>query len=189
MANRAAVEAVDTLLQSLNGSTLPFGGVLFLGFGDFRQVAPGVKNQYKTGVLDSSIISDHLWPKFKVLRLHDPIRNARDPEFSAWVDSIGDNSNGIGSVDVTGSTECANLDDAKAWLFSQEILSKPEVCAQRAYLTPLNVNVDQFNNEVFQGLNVPSGIYFVIGSIDCCLRCTVLSGAAMTLRRENSLRI
>ena len=50
MANRAAVEAVDTLLQNLKDSNLPFRGVLFLGIGDFRLVAPVVKNQYKTGV-------------------------------------------------------------------------------------------------------------------------------------------
>ena len=55
MANRAAVEAVDILLRQLKDCQLPFGGILLLGIGDFRQVAPVVRGYNKAGVLDSSI--------------------------------------------------------------------------------------------------------------------------------------
>ena len=157
MANRAAIEAVDTLLQSLKGSALPFGGVLFLGVGDFRQVAPVVRNQYKTGVIDSSIRSSHLWPKFRILRLHAPIRNANDPAFSTWVDEVGEDSNGLGSVDATAQIQCSSIDAARSWLFPSEVLREPEVCAGRAYLTTLNADVDDFNTRVFESLSGRSG--------------------------------
>ena len=152
MANRAAVEAVDTLLQTLKSSAAPFGGIPFLGVGDFRQVAPVVKNQYKTGVLDSSIRSSLLWPKFQVFRLHAPIRNAVDPTFSTWVDSIGEDSNGLSTIDVNDLVKSKNIEETKNWLFPPEVLAKPEACAQRAYLTTLNVDVDDFNQRVFDGL-------------------------------------
>lgn len=38
MVNKAAVECVNSFLQQLEGNILPFGGKLFLGLGDFRQV-------------------------------------------------------------------------------------------------------------------------------------------------------
>lgn len=39
MANRAAVEAVDILLRQLKDCQLPFGDILLLSIGDFRQIA------------------------------------------------------------------------------------------------------------------------------------------------------
>ena len=43
------------------------------------------------------------------------------------------------------------------WLFPQEVLAKPEICEQRAYLTTLNVDVDEFNQRVFDALDRPQG--------------------------------
>ena len=159
MANRAAVEAVDALLRDLKGSELPFGGIKFLGVGDFRQVAPVVKGQNRTGVLESSIKSSHLWSHFKVLKLSAPVRNATDPEFSAWVDSIGEDSNGLGTIDVTDQAQSTSPGDAKAWLFPPDVVSKPEICAQRSYLTTLNKDVDDFNSRVLDSLENPSGMF------------------------------
>ena len=157
MANCASVEAVDTLLQNLKGSSLPFGGAVFLGLGNFQQVAPVIKNQYKTTVLDSSIQSSYLCRHFNILRLHSSIQNACDPDFSVWVDSIGEDSNQLGTFDVTSQAEILSIDSAKQWLFLKEDLSKLEVCAQHAYLTPLNVDVDEFNATVFDTLDAPLG--------------------------------
>lgn len=158
MANRAAVEAVDALLRDLKRSELPFGGIKFLGVGGFRQVAPVIKGQNRTAVLESSIKSSHLWSHFKVSNLSAPVRNAADSEFSAWVDSIGEDSIGLGTIDVTSQAQATSLDDAKAWLFPPDIVSNPEICAQRSYLTTLNKDVDDFNSRVLDSLENPSGM-------------------------------
>jgi len=90
MANRAALECADQLLRDLTGIDAPFGNKTFLALGDFRQVAPVVKNGGKTEIIEASIRSSPLWKHFALIRLYTPIRNASDPTYAAWVDSIGD---------------------------------------------------------------------------------------------------
>jgi hypothetical protein len=60
MANKAAFEAVDSLLYSLTASPLPFGGKILIAVGDFRQVAPVVKGGGLSAAIDTSIYTSHL---------------------------------------------------------------------------------------------------------------------------------
>lgn len=80
MANKAAVECADMFMRLLMDQDKPFGGKVFLGLGDFRQVAPVVKGCGPTATYQASIRSSHLWPNFKILRLEIPVCNASDPE-------------------------------------------------------------------------------------------------------------
>ena len=82
MANKAAVECVDVLLQYLNHFDTPFGGQQVVALGDFRQVAPVVKGGGLTAAFNSSIKSYYLWPHFQILPLTIPIRNASDPKYA-----------------------------------------------------------------------------------------------------------
>ena len=94
MANKAAFEAVDSLLRSLTASPLPFGGKILIAVGDFRQVAPVVKGGGLSAAIDASVRTSHLWPTFQVHCLTQPMRNAQDPEFCEYADSIGENAEG-----------------------------------------------------------------------------------------------
>ena len=60
MANKAAFEAVDSLLYSLTASPLPFGGKILIAVGDFRQVAPVVKGRGLSAAIDASVRTSHL---------------------------------------------------------------------------------------------------------------------------------
>lgn len=57
MANKAAVECDDMFLQLLEDQDEPFGGKVFLGLGDFRQVPPVVKGSEPIAVYEASIRS------------------------------------------------------------------------------------------------------------------------------------
>jgi PIF1-like helicase len=70
--------------------SLPFGGKVFVGIGDFRQVAPVIKGGGFAETFNASVRSSYLWPSFTKLSLTAPVRNASDPEFSFWVDTIGE---------------------------------------------------------------------------------------------------
>jgi hypothetical protein len=83
MAKKAVVEVADQLLQDIMGNDIPFGGKLFIGLGDFRQVAPVVRGSSgPTATLNSSIRTSPLWNHFKVLRLTIPVRQAGDPVYA-----------------------------------------------------------------------------------------------------------
>ena len=47
-ANVAWFDCIDELCRSLKNVELPFGGIPFVGLGDFRQVAPVVKGTGST---------------------------------------------------------------------------------------------------------------------------------------------
>jgi hypothetical protein len=151
MANKAAIECVDQLLQVLMGTAAPFGGKLFLALGDFRQVAPVVRGSVgEAATFQSSVRSSYLWPKFRLLRLSAPIRTAADPEYSDWIDRIGEGYEHTVSLSVLQQVE--SLVEAQEFLFPPDILSNPNVAVRRSFLSPLNKLVDEFNDLILDQL-------------------------------------
>jgi len=162
MSNRAAVECTNALLQLLMGNTKPFGGKIVVGLGDFRQVAPVVRNGGPTASLDASVRSSLLWKKFQILRLYQPIRNAQDPVYSEWVDSIGEDFLNDSSIELPLIDRIHSYEEIADFLFPDSILYTPfEVC-QRSFLSPLNAYVDEFNLEMLEKIPFVSGKLFNI---------------------------
>jgi hypothetical protein len=145
MANKAAIECVDQLLQLLMENSLAFGGKVFLGLGDFRQVAPVVRGSLgDVAAFQSSVRSSYLWPEFRILRLTAPIRTASDPGYSEWIDRIGEGFEK--TVSLTMLDRVQSIDEAIAFLFPPEILTDPHAAVHRSFLSPLNKFVDEFND-------------------------------------------
>lgn len=90
MANRAVFAYVDEILWRCMDNNRPFGGKVMLLLGDFRQTCPVIRNGSRVQVVHASIHSAPLWNIFTIHRLTLPIRNARNPEFAHFVDTIGD---------------------------------------------------------------------------------------------------
>lgn len=152
MANIAAFEAVDALLRRLTGVDLPFGGKAVVAIGDFRQVAPVVKGGGPTACFMASILSSSLWKHFRIHQLTAPMRNASDPEFADFVDSVGENTSGNRINLRPFLHHCSNFDEMQCRLYPTSILSDPAACVRRAFLTPLNVDVDKFNMGILERL-------------------------------------
>ncbi|KIJ45444.1 hypothetical protein M422DRAFT_251221 [Sphaerobolus stellatus SS14] len=74
MANCAVLECVDILLRNICQRDEPFGG-------KFLPVRV---------IFGKHVLSSFLWESFQIRRLTIPIRNASDPEFASYVDSVGD---------------------------------------------------------------------------------------------------
>lgn len=129
----------------------PFGGIPFVGIGDFRQVAPVVKGQGCTPARLASIKSSSSWSQFKILTLHTPVRSAQDPQYTAYVDRIGeDYVNHQVSLDILDHID--NIEDCVDFLFPPDVITNPLMCLKRAFLSPRNTSVDEFNNKVLDRL-------------------------------------
>ena len=76
------------------------------------------------------------------------------------MDEIGEDTNDKGSIDVGQQPHYASIADAAAWLYQDDVLNNPRTCAKRAFLTTLNANVDQFNEDVISRLTGQSS--------ECC---------------------
>lgn len=70
MANKAAVEAANDLMQAVMINRRPFGGKIFVGLGDKRQPPPVVRNGGKTSVIAASIQTLGLYQTFQHVRLN-----------------------------------------------------------------------------------------------------------------------
>jgi hypothetical protein len=144
-ANAAAIECANEVCQLIMGNTSAFGGIPFVALGDFRQVAPVVKGQGGTAALLASIKSSPLWQKFHTSSLHLPIRSAQDPDYTIFVDNIGEDYR-HSQVPLPLLQTVHNLEDAIEFLYPSQTLGDPFTCLKRAFLSPKNVNVDTFNN-------------------------------------------
>lgn len=152
MFHKSGLEAIDQIMRILMDVDEPFGGKPFIGVGDFRQVAPVVKGGGPTAAYMASVLSSSLWDMFDVCELSQPMRNASDIEFSSFLDSVGEDVSGS-RVNVSPYiSQTDDVDDALAWLFPPDILANPELCARRAFLTTLNINVDSLNERVLDTL-------------------------------------
>jgi hypothetical protein len=157
MSNKTAVEAADLLLRTIMACHQPFGGKVFVGLGDFRQVAPVVKSAAASATFDASIRSSPIWSTFHVLRLTAPIRNASDPEYSAWVDQIGDGFISGHNIRMPFIQQVSSKEEAIDYLYPPDILSNQSQLAARSFLPPLNINVDDFNTAVLERLPSAAG--------------------------------
>lgn len=160
MAKKAVIECANQLLQDIMGNDLPFGGKLFIGLGDFRQVAPVIRGSSgPTATLNSSIRTSDLWANFKILRLTIPIRNAGDPVYSRWVDQVGDGITPYEtSVSLQHLRQLETLDAAASFLFLNDVLQTSPAAVHRAFLSPFNARVDIFNTLMLDHLAGPTSI-------------------------------
>ena len=147
MSNVAVFETIDDVLRSCTGCDKPFGGKTILGIGDFRQVAPVIPGAGPSETLTASIKSSLLWSKFTVLSLTTPWRFGNDETMCSFVDAVGEGWD-LPQVPIDMFKTTTSLEDVAEFLFSSETLQNPEVCLHRAFLSPRNILVDDFNNLV-----------------------------------------
>jgi hypothetical protein len=155
MANVAAFEAVHNICCELKNSSKPFGGIPFVGAGDFRQIAPVVKGVGPSVSFDACIKSSPLWKLFWVFSLHQPVRSAGDPEYTAFIDNIGENTD-TDRVSVGFLRTTIAIDNAIQFLYPLHVLTNLESCLKQAFLSPQNIYVDEFNNTILNMLPGPS---------------------------------
>jgi PIF1-like helicase len=175
MANRIAIECVDKLLKSLKQSNLPFGGMPFIGIGDFRQTAPIVRGTTADSIIfENSIKSSDLWKYFRLYQLREPVRMADDPEYDLWVEQIGngtignayDNSN-FSKVNLHGMLDqIASIEEAFGFLFGAADIDNPSSClCNSSFLSPLNASVNAFNSLVISKMSTQEGKPIIINIV------------------------
>lgn len=163
MANRAVLQCVDDICREVTASSRPFGGLVVVLAGDFRQTCPVIRGGTKMQVVDASIKSSPLWPLFRIQRLHTPIHNAEDPDFSIIVDRIGDGLQR--TVNLNMSTIAASAREVIDFVFPPDVLAHPHTAAKRAILAPTNRQIDSYNADVISMVNGHQQTYLAADSI------------------------
>jgi ATP-dependent DNA helicase PIF1 len=140
---------VDEALRLATGTDAIFGGKTIVLLGDFRQTCPVIPRGTRQDVIDASIRSSPLWSSLRIFHLSVPVRNAEDPEFSIWVDAVGDGVNTEVDLSIL-EHQFSTADQMINFVFPAHILADPSVCARRSILAVTNSQVDQYNNRILQ---------------------------------------
>jgi ATP-dependent DNA helicase PIF1 len=164
MANRAVLACVDETCRRIMQSPLPFGGKVVVLLGDFRQTCPVIRKGTKAEVVNASISHSAIWPMFTIYRLITPIRNAEDPAFAAFVDTIGDG--GGPEISFQGLQHAKSRADLIQFVFPQDVIGDPILSVCALYPCPTNTQVDAYNSVILNLLPSNSRLFCAADSLE-----------------------
>ena len=98
MAAAHAHESVDRMMRDITGVDVPFGGVVWIYGGDWRQTLPVVRHGSPAHVVARTLKRSKLWPHITQLRLTENMRAraladddaVQQQAFADWLLSVGD---------------------------------------------------------------------------------------------------
>jgi hypothetical protein len=100
----------------------------------------------------ASVKASLTWQKFCIFQLQAPIRTAQDTDYTVFLDQIGeDYNNDAVSLDMLQTV--SSVEESVTFLFPHEILADPAKSLRRAFLSPKNVNIDNFNSQVLDNVD------------------------------------
>ena len=164
MANRAVLACVEETCSRIMQSPLPFGGKVVVLLGDFRQTCPVIRKGTKAEVINASISHSEIWPKFTIYRLITPVRNAEDPAFASFVDTIGDG--GGPEISFQGLQHVKSRADLIQFIFPQNVICEPTLCLRRCILAPTNAQVDVYNSSILNLLPSDPRLFCAADSLE-----------------------
>jgi hypothetical protein len=100
MTNKLTFEAVDQTLRDLTDKNKPFGGIVFIMSGDFRQVLLVIPRGSHADIVSASIKNSYLWESVEVFRLSENMRasdavvvhpDLGNHTFADWLLCLGNN--------------------------------------------------------------------------------------------------
>jgi ATP-dependent DNA helicase PIF1 len=112
MAHGVYLTLIDQLLRRIRQSDAPFGGVIVVAGGDFRQTAPIVPGGHRRQIVAASVKATELWAAFEQFQLTVAVRQQGDPQFSAFLGDVGDGTSPSVSM-VTGQPLAATSRPAR----------------------------------------------------------------------------
>ena len=158
MTDYRIIEAVDVLFQFLkNDHTLPFGGVLLIMGGDWRQILPIVEGVKGHGVVNYTLKQcPQLWNVTRKFELTENRRAISDPAYAARILAIGDGTNYINEkrkmVHIPGEyIERGGMDKLAEWVFPD--VNNHDAVKTAALLTVDNRTALRLNENILKRLD------------------------------------
>ncbi|KAH7713457.1 hypothetical protein AAVH_19195 [Aphelenchoides avenae] len=161
MCSKFVLECVSRTLSKMHKSDQPFGNVLMIIGGDFRQCIPIKQRALPSELFDLCVKRSELWARFKKFTLKRNVRALADPDYAQYAVDIGD---GVGirqtEGDVPLMAEIVSTGDLVHEVYGElktrygRMLEsqRMDFLAERAILCPLNSEVNHYNEVVLNGL-------------------------------------
>jgi len=166
MAHRLAFEAVDKTFRDLrNNHDEPFGGVIFVMGGDFRQILPVVIRGTRSHIIDACIKSSDLWKYVEIMHLtiNMRVQDNGQNQFVNYLLQVGEGKElvytNIGEDMIKLQDDIIfNNEDVKSLIFEifgnindinyNDSDNYINFIRNRAILTTKNEDVDEINKQI-----------------------------------------
>ena len=79
------LECVDCTLRDLLNREHPFGGIILLLSGDFKETLPVIQHRSREQIVPATLPHSNLWPLMTVHYLHQNMHLGQDLESDQWV--------------------------------------------------------------------------------------------------------
>jgi ATP-dependent exoDNAse (exonuclease V) alpha subunit len=164
MSHRFQMEALDRTLRDVTGKDTPFGGIVTVLSGDFRQCLAVIQHANRAEIVNAALNRSPLWSSFTVMQLKENMRIilSKDPDTQGFDDftlKLGD-----GSMEVMEDTDLVEIPNTVNNPQSEKSSMKrladhvyPNLSTNfnkagwmegRAILAPTNKQVDNLNNSI-----------------------------------------
>ena len=173
MAPGLALQVIDRLLRDITGCREPFGGMIFLMGGDFRQCLPVVPRGARAAITGASIQRSKLWNHFQRVALRKNMRaDPMEIDFADWLIRLGEGrlpaSEDFGEDSFQIPDECVSQLPLEDVLFGETLCAANSASyARTAILTPCNEASFELNRRITGKLEGEGKIYSSIDSVDC----------------------
>ncbi|KAH7706841.1 hypothetical protein AAVH_25926 [Aphelenchoides avenae] len=161
MCSKHVLECVSRTLSKMHGTSGPFGDVLMIIGGDFRQCMPIKQHALPSELFELSVKRSELWSRFEKFTLKRNVRALADPEYAQYAVDVGDGAGMIRNEgDVPLMAEILSSGDLVREVYGDlqtryprmSVSRRMDFLAERAILCPLNSEVGQYNECVLNEL-------------------------------------
>lgn len=90
MTHKHIIECVDRSMQDIRQDNRPFGGVVVIFGGDFRQILPVIPHGCRAEIVDSTFKRSSLWPIVQKLQLKKNIRAKNCKSYADFLLKVGE---------------------------------------------------------------------------------------------------
>lgn len=183
--HRYCLEALDRKMKDILGSKKPFGEIVVVLGGDFRQILHVLQKASRQLIVHSTINSSPLWKYCKVLLLQRNLRletqscscdASKTKEFAYWFlrlgnGDVGEPNDGEATVDIPNDMLVQDSEDSfkdlLEFVYPNFIhnISQPSVFQVKAILAPTNDIVEFVNDYLLSQIPSEAKVYFSSDSI------------------------
>ncbi|TMS32338.1 hypothetical protein L596_000191 [Steinernema carpocapsae] len=162
MTDKRIFACIDRFLRVLHPDIdSPFGGVMVIAGGDWKQILPIVPNTLGNGVIDYTLKRSAYWSMFQQIHLTTNMRARADPEYAALIKDIGEGNlqDENDTVPLPSQLVASSEDEVLNFVFPFD-----EDWTNRSILTVNNKDSLRMNEEVLDRLPGSKKTYTSIDS-------------------------
>lgn len=161
---------IDKLLREVKSKNLPFGGIVLVIGGDFKQTLPVVPRGTRTDIIETCLKSSPLWRHFEELKLSTNMRSEGQTMYNEWLLKVGNGNLEPTPGIIDNNTihipiQMIETHDLITSIFNNIQEMTAEELSRRVIVAPTNSQTLEMNQKIISMISGNEKIYFSADSV------------------------